>query len=178
MSTRARPNRFRPTTTAATAAAVAAALLVLAAASAACAWLGGDGGDAGPAAGVRQRWRQPQEGAADARPAVLGDAVVFATGDGYLVSRDRATGAARWATRVHDRPIAGANVVAGGGVVAVAADYHTAGVDAATGRLLWSYTAPADSVDRPDAAPGYVAAARLDADDSTVYVPAWGASVS
>jgi len=49
---------------------------------------------------VRQRWFQPQASWPRARPVVVGDVVVFGTGDQRLIARDRQTGAARWATRV------------------------------------------------------------------------------
>lgn len=50
---------------------------------------------------VHERWYKPQPGYAGACPVVAGDLVVFGTGDGRLVGRDRATGEARWWTVVN-----------------------------------------------------------------------------
>jgi len=127
---------------------------------------------------VRERWYQPQTGYASARPAVVGDLVVFGTGDGHVVARDRATGVARWSTKIANERIQGANLVARGGVIVAPVLHHTAAVDVTTGRELWRYEAPPDTVGDAQARPGQVLFARIDADESTVYIPAWGASVT
>lgn len=88
------------------------------------------------------------------------------------------TGAQQWATRVAAGRIEGANFVVRAGVVAVSAVTHTVGLDAATGRELWTYNAPADTGIGSLGLPGQVVQTHLDADDQTLYVPAWGASVS
>ena len=130
------------------------------------------------AGGLRERWHQAQPGYSWARPAVVGDIVYFGTGDGQVIARDRATGAARWATTVDGGMVEGANVAAHSTVVTVSLVRSTVGLDAATGRELWRYQAPADTGLGSSGAPGQVAATHLDADDEAVYVPAWGASVS
>jgi len=130
--------------------------------------------------GVTERWYQAQVGEARARPAVLGNIAYFGTGDGNVVGRDRASGATIWSTRVGADPISGANIIARVGVVVAASVFSTSGLDAQTGLLLWSYAAPMDTTGVPAAEfqPGTVIDSRLDADDNTVYIPAWGASVS
>ena len=61
-----------------------------------------------------------------------------------------------------------------------AAVFSTSGLDAQTGRVLWSYQAPLDTTGVPpaDFRPGTLIDSRLDADDEMVYIPAWGATVS
>ncbi|MFL5576683.1 MAG: PQQ-binding-like beta-propeller repeat protein [Gemmatimonadaceae bacterium] len=126
---------------------------------------------------VRQRWYATQPGHSQSRPAIAGDVVYVGTGDGQVVARDRRSGAARWATYVSGGPVDGANLVARGGVVVAVATYETVGLDAATGAQLWRFAAPPDP--GVSVGPGgLVQGVRLDADDATVYVPAWGASVS
>lgn len=128
---------------------------------------------------VRERWHDVQPGFAWARPTVADGVVYFGTGDGQVIARHAASGARRWAARVGAGSIEGANFVASNGVVAVALVQHTVGLDAATGRELWRYEAPLDTVDAgSNPAPGQVARSRLDADGEAVYIPAWGASVS
>jgi outer membrane protein assembly factor BamB len=121
-----------------------------------------------------------RSGASWSRPVAVGDVVIFATGDQRLVARDKATGIPKWSTRVtsvdHVAEISGLNLVAGGGVVVAAISSNVVGVEVATGRELWSYEPPPDTM--LDGRPGNVAAVELEADDSTVYIPAWGPSIS
>ena len=58
--------------------------------------------------------------------------------------------------------------------------FSTSGLDAQTGRVLWSYEAPLDTtnVAPADFRPGGLIDSRLDADDDMAYIPAWGATVS
>jgi len=131
--------------------------------------------------GVHGRWYQPQSGWAWARPAVSGGTVYFGDGYGEVIARDVLTGERKWTTRVGQAPINGANILVRTGVVVAPLINYTAGLDAATGRELWRYSAPADTVGVPQGYipnPGSVAASHIDADDQTVYIPAWGASVS
>jgi outer membrane protein assembly factor BamB len=131
--------------------------------------------------GVHGRWYQPQSGWAWARPAVSGGTVYFGDGYGEVIARDVVNGERKWTTRVGQSPINGANILVRAGVVVAPLINHTAGLDAATGRELWRYNAPNDTVGVPQsyiASPGSVAASHIDADDQTVYIPAWGASVS
>lgn len=155
------------------------ALAVLAVLSSAL-WSCHDATGLGPP-GVRGRWYQPQSGWARARPAVSGNVVYFGDGYGEVIARDAATGERKWTTNVGQDPIDGANIVVRAGVVVAPLYIYTVGLDAVTGRELWRFRAPDDTV---GVAPGYVAlpgsvrASSIDADDQTVYIPAWGASVS
>ena len=128
---------------------------------------------------LRTRWYVEQVGNGAARPAVAGDTVFFSTGDGRIIARARASGVSLWEASVGSGAIQGANLLAHAGVVVAPVALHTAAVDAASGRELWRYSAPADTVDAGAAAtPGQVVRAVLDAANGTVYIPAWGASVS
>jgi len=64
------------------------------------------------------------------------------------------------------------------GILVVAVEFHTSALDAATGREIWRYLAPLDTIGKSSPRPGYVVKARIDADENTVFIPAWGASVS
>jgi outer membrane protein assembly factor BamB len=132
--------------------------------------------------GVRGRWYQPQSGwLAWARPAVSGDVVYFGDGVGEVIARDVKTGDRKWTTKAGQDPVLGANILVRSGVVVAPLYTFTVGLDAGTGRVLWRYEAPDDTNGvQPGftALPGTVAAVRIDADDQTVYIPAWGASVS
>ena len=131
--------------------------------------------------GVRGRWYQPQSGWAWTRPAVSGSVVYFGDGAGEVIARDVGTGDRKWTTRVGQQPIDGGNILVRSGVVVAGALNYTVGLDAVTGSQLWRFNAPDDTVGvQPGyvALPGAVAASRIDADDQTVYIPAWGASVS
>jgi outer membrane protein assembly factor BamB len=109
---------------------------------------------------------------------VLGDLVYFGTGDGQVIARDAATGAPRWAAKVTNDAVEGANLVARAGVVVAPLILSTVGLDAATGRERWRYLAPPDTALGSAGLPGQVVLTRIDADEETVYIPAWGASVS
>lgn len=129
--------------------------------------------------GVRERWFQTQPGWSWARPAVAGNIVYFGTGDGQIIARDVNTGRPVWAAKVATQQVNGANLLVRNGVVIAPVVSYTVGLDAATGRELWRYVAPPDTVGRPPGGiPGQVVLSRIDADDATVYIPAWGASVS
>lgn len=132
--------------------------------------------------GVRERWYQPQAGYGSVRPAVVGDLVLFGTGDTRVIARDRKTGAERWSTRVTQVAMtpgtAWANIVVRRGAAVVPLVRNTVALDVATGRELWSYSAPLDTLEGQPPIPGSVDLARLDADSSTVFIPAAGATVS
>lgn len=129
---------------------------------------------------MHERWFHTQAGWSWARPAVAGRAVYFGTGDGHVVARDVTTGTPVWTTRIGNQAINGANLLARDGVIVAPAVSYTVGLDAATGRELWRYEAPHDTIGWPVGAsrPGQVALSRIDADEATVFIPAWGASVS
>ncbi len=135
--------------------------------------------------GVRERWYQSQPyGFPRARPAVSDDLAYFATGGGFVVARNLSTGTARWSTLVGisrhaaSPEIGGANLILRNGVLVVPVSFHTSGLDAASGAELWRYEAPLDTIDKASPRPGYLASARIAADENTVYIPAWGATVS
>lgn len=132
--------------------------------------------------GVNERWYREQPGESWARPAVLGDIAYFGTGDGQIVARDASTGTPRWQSRAGPDAINGGNLIVRGGVVVVPVLNYTVGLDARTGQQLWRYEAPNDTTGGGglggSGRPGQVAFSRIDADDLTVYIPAWGASVS
>lgn len=133
------------------------------------------------AQGVHERWYQMQPGYGWARPGVSANLVYFGTGDGQIIARDVSTGTARWSTKVGPDAVRGANILIRGGVVVAPVLNYTAGLDASTGQQLWRYEAPKDTTGIvPGGAtyPGAVVLSRIDADDQTVYIPAWGASVS
>lgn len=127
-------------------------------------------------------WYGSQSSWSPAQPAVVGNIVVSPSGDQKLTARDRVTGTVLWSTVVTsvngEQRIWGRNLVARSGVVVAAVSRNTVGVDVATGQELWSYGAPRDSLADPPGKPATVELVTLDADDSTVYIPAWGASVS
>lgn len=136
----------------------------------------------GPGSGkVHELWYQSQSGWAWARPAISGNVVIFGDGSGEIIARDVRTGDRKWTAKVGQEPVNGANILARNGVVVAPLYTYTVGLDAGTGRQLWRFNAPDDTVGVPPgyvALPGTVAASRIDADDQTVYIPAWGASVS
>jgi outer membrane protein assembly factor BamB len=107
--------------------------------------------------------------------------VYFGDGSGEVIARDVRTGDRKWTAKVGQEPVYGANILVRSGVVVAPLYTFTVGLDAVTGRQLWRYNAPDDTTGvEPGyiALPGTVAASRIDADDQTVYIPAWGASVS
>src|SRR5438105_10215340 len=131
--------------------------------------------------GVRGKWYQPQSGWARARPAVVGNTVYFGDGYGKVIARDVASGERKWTARLGQQRVDGANILVRSGVVVAPLESYTVGLDASSGRELWRYSAPADTVGVPPgsvALPGEVIESHIDADDNTVYIPAWGASVS
>ena len=92
--------------------------------------------------------------------------------------------AKRWTTSIgqsiysQSLDIGGENFVLSSGVVIVAVRYHVSALNAVTGAKLWQYTAPLDTINDPAPRPGFVVEARIAADDNTVFIPAWGATVS
>jgi outer membrane protein assembly factor BamB len=143
-------------------------------------WSCSDSTGPGPS-GVHERWYQSQSGWAWARPAISGNVVYFGDGSGDVIARDVRTGDRKWTAKVGQEQVDGANILVRSGVVVAPLYTFTVGLDAVTGRQLWRFNAPDDSVVVPSglvAFPGTVAASRIDADDQAVYIPAWGASVS
>lgn len=128
---------------------------------------------------VRERWYQRQTGESETRPAVLGDLVFFGTGDGKVVARRQSNGGAAWTASVATDAISGSNMALQSNTLVVPILRETVALDASTGRQIWRYGAPADTAGgRSSAIPGQVRKTHLAADASTVYIPAWGASIS
>jgi len=130
--------------------------------------------------GVTERWYQPQPSYSEARPAVIGSVAFFGTGDGRIIARDVNTGSPKWDSKVGNSEVNGANLVASNGVVVAPVLTYTVGLDEQTGVELWRYSAPNDTTDVETgsfAGPGQVDQSRIDTDGTTVFIPAWGASV-
>ena len=131
---------------------------------------------------VHERWFQPQVEYGEARPAVSGDTVVFTTGAPGLVARRLGDGTPYWSIPLQSsavsRGVGGRNLLIRHGVVIVPILLNTVGIELSTGRQLWSFEAPLDTVNDPDPRPGSVEAVRIAADSETVYIPAWGGTVT
>jgi outer membrane protein assembly factor BamB len=138
----------------------------------------GDAAVGVPESTLRQDWFQDENGYGQARPAILNGIVFFTTGDGNLVARRNADGTILWKTRIGSGQVRGYNVVAKAGMVVVPVGVETVGVDAVTGDVRWRYSAPLDTTGTSAPQPGNVAGVRIDADETTIFLPAWGASVS
>ena len=89
------------------------------------------------------------------------------------MARTQSTGEAVWTTTVSPDRIASRNLLERQGVVVAGAVRSVHAVDASTGQLIWSYDTPIDSIDTVNPRAGSVVQARLDADESSVFVPAW-----
>lgn len=129
---------------------------------------------------MRERWYRAHNGVTEARPALAGSLVYFGTGEGRVLARDRSTGDVVWSGLVATGgSVDGANLLVGAGTVVAPVVTHLMGLDAATGRERWRYFPPLDTVgagNQPQ--PGQVVMSYVDADGATVFIPAWGASVS
>src|SRR5215217_7077194 len=134
----------------------------------------------GPRAPLRTRWlREQSSGSEHIRPASDGVRVYAATEDGEIVARDAVDGAERWRVRIASGAPGGEAMVLSAGTLVVPIEFSTSAIDVATGRELWRYVPPLDTVDAGSSAgPGLVSDIRIAADANTVYQPAWGASVS
>ena len=129
---------------------------------------------------LRTRWLEPQTRYAGARPAVA-DGIVYMGGDGtdggHIWARAVRTGDVKWFARIGPQRVGGANLLVSDGVLVVPAVSYTVGIDVATAGELWRYTSPVDTVGG-NSSPGQVTRSTIAADSATVYIPAWGASVS
>jgi len=140
----------------------------------------------GPGHGkVRENWYVTQTpGLVWTQPLVSGDTAFFASGNGVVVARNAATGQSLWTSFVGQSPysvsreIQGRNFALKKGVLVVPVEFHTSGIDSRTGNEIWRYHAPLDTLGDYSRRPGYVVAGHIDADENTVFIPAWGASVS
>jgi outer membrane protein assembly factor BamB len=134
---------------------------------------------------VKEHWFQPQAyGSPYAAPLVDGSTVYFAAGGGFVTAREVETGNAKWTTSIGksnyaaSAEIGGENSALRSGVLVTPVQFHTSALDIATGKEIWRYHAPLDTIDKVSPRPGSVVASRIAADDSTVFIPAWGATVS
>lgn len=134
----------------------------------------------GATADIHERWYQPQSGWSYARPGILGDVVFFGTGDGRIIARRQATGAPVWNSKIAAEMIGGANMVVRNGTLVVPVVHETVALDVADGHELWRYSAPPDTTGfgPGTTAPGVVDQTHLASDGASVFIPAWGASVS
>jgi outer membrane protein assembly factor BamB len=128
---------------------------------------------------VHTRWYQKQVGYAETRPAISGNLVIFGTGDGKIVARRQGDGTPAWTTAVSLDPILGARMIVRSNIVIVPILVETVALDVANGRVVWRYSAPADTAwERGQTYPGELWRSHIAADSQTVFIPAWGASVS
>jgi len=134
---------------------------------------------------VRERWFMPQAmGFPQPAPLVAGSTAYFASGLGFVIARDVETGATKWMTSIGQSiysaspEIAGENFVLRDGVLITAVTFYASGLDVTTGKEIWRYHPPLDTIDKAAPRPGFVAEERIAADDNTVFIPAWGATVS
>jgi outer membrane protein assembly factor BamB len=135
---------------------------------------------------VKERWFQSQSvGFPYPAPLVSEPTVYFASGGGLVIARDLETGTATWTTSIGQsihtaaNEIGGQNFLLRNGVLITAVRYHVSGLDAVSGAKVWQYNPPLDTIYEPSSPrPGYVVNTRIAADDNTVFIPAWGATVS
>ena len=124
-------------------------------------------------------WFQPQPATpfTYARPEIVGDVVLMGSPTGQLLWRDLATGNPRRAAAVcGPGGPQGLRLALSGSTIAVPCRNELIGLSLATGGSLWTYTPPPDTTH--DDQPGIVAGTYPASDGTTIYVPAWGASVS
>jgi len=139
------------------------------------------GSSTGPSGGrLREHWYKAQPGSARSRPAINGSMVYFGTGDGEIIARDINSGSLLWASKVSQEAIQGANLIVRANVVVAVSVFHSVGLDVQTGRLLWRYDSPKDTVgaSQNGGNPGSLIDSRIDADADMAYIPAWGATIS
>src|SRR3954469_7500690 len=136
-------------------------------------------------AGVRTLWFAAQApGFPYPSPLVSGDTVFFASGGGEVVAREIGSGRSLWTSRIGPSQysvspeIQGENFVLRNGILVTAAEYHTSALNTQDGHEIWRYHAPLDTLNQTAPRPGLVLRAHIAADDNTVFIPAWGASVS
>jgi outer membrane protein assembly factor BamB len=133
-----------------------------------------------PLSGVlRIAWRasSPGDGVGRlARPATIGDVVVAGGVEGSVVAYELSSGRERWRRPgLLGQPATGGNILIRQGLALIPLARGIAAVEVATGTLRWSATSPVDSL--LGRQPGVAELAEIDATESTVFHPAWGASV-
>lgn len=127
---------------------------------------------------VAERWFRPQSSALFCPAPAVSDTTVYMADGGVVVARSAATGSPTWRSSLGTSETGGKNLIAANGVVVAAGDLFVVGLDAKSGAQLWRYEAPLDTVAKTSPRPGYVGVSNLVTDGSTVFIPAWGASVS
>ena len=153
---------------------------MLVAAGVACAMpaVSGCSGGTEPQPGLQQLWFAAQPaGVVRSRPAVVGGSVIFGSADGAVIARDPASGSQQWRTPVYGAgEIAGADLLPAGDRVIVIGTREAAALSVATGTVLWRYAPPVDS--RGSGLPGYLELTHAAISNQTLFLPAWGASLS
>lgn len=131
---------------------------------------------------VRERWYRTQQGFGEARPAVIGDTVLFSTGEPGVVARSLRDGTPFWSAPLRSiaasRAVGGRNILVSNGVAVVPIVRNTVAVDLHSGREIWSYAAPLDTIDEQNPAPGGVDRVEIVGDGTSTFIPASGATVS
>jgi outer membrane protein assembly factor BamB len=129
-----------------------------------------------PVRNLDEIWFMPQPGDTRSRPTVQGSVVFFASGDGAIVARTVATGSEIWKTTIYQpTEVQGAELIATQDLVIAEGLYEVAALNIQDGSVRWRFTPPADPV---LSGPGYLEGSHPITDGATLYVPAWGASVS
>ena len=130
--------------------------------------------------GLHRCWLAYHNGFSNTQPTVWEDLVFAADGQSAVQAYDQKTGEIRWSRAVSPTRVMGADMVVGDSILVVPTSFEVVGLDAVTGTFRWFYEPPLDTLDpfAQPPKPGYLGATRIDSDSSTVYVPAWGASIS
>lgn len=101
-----------------------------------------------------------------------------ADGTGRVRALAMSNGRERWSTLADPTGrILGGNLLVRGGILIALGAFEVIGMNTSDGVVRWRYQPPVDSLVQP-LRPGYLGLSRMDADERTVFVPAWGASVS
>lgn len=150
-------------------------------AAGALAWAPAATGCASPAQpreGLDQLWFAMQPaGFLRSRPAVAGNTVFFGAADGAVIARDVASGSRRWRTMVFGPgEIAGAELLTASDRLIVIGAREVAALGTLSGNVLWRFAAPKDT--RSSGESGYLEMTHATIADNTLYLPAWGASLS
>jgi outer membrane protein assembly factor BamB len=103
--------------------------------------------------------------------------VFFASGDGAVIARAVATGAQIWKTTIYGpTEIQGSELLATTDAVIAEGLHEVSALNAGDGTVRWRFKPPLDTT--ASNLPGNLQATHPTTDGLTVYVPAWGSSVS
>lgn len=115
-------------------------------------------------------------------PLLAGNAVVFGLSNSTIMARDPDTGRPLWTSTFDGRAIEGHRMHYVQGVVLAVSSSRAHGFDGATGHPLWTYDAPPSPWGALlPGGPGeqsYFGNSYTDADEETLFVPAWGGNIS